>query len=213
MISFINFSHSIAQDTLLLPVPSLGHEKYVLYDNGTFLYSSHLCGYSYFALGDYKKNAFGYLFKYDSSRCPSSSIIQIKNEFYKDSIKFSFYSMYDSSITSYYGTVSIGEQQYKCSSNALTVSKNTLKSTNLELIKTSFQFDTSCSEIKIYFGQYGLLNKCGINEVKKLKKTRKGYLHKFKVRDTNKKKPWKKGKKRTIKHYYQIRMKTDNDFV
>lgn len=206
-------SNFYAQDTLYLPVIGLGHEKYILKNNGTFVYSSELCGFSFISFGTYKKTNFGYHFDYDTTRCAYPSVAEIKSERINDSIYLFFYNMVDSTRQPCYSVLSIGEKYHPCQTDSIKIPRTSLNSDKLIVGEMSdslvFKFDTTASELHIYLPPHGLGYNCGVNDVRKLKKTKLGYLHRFNVYDENREKPWKRGTKRVVRHYYQLRQKND----
>ncbi len=203
------YSCVYAQDTLYLPVHGLGHEKYVLNDDGTFVYSSHLCGSSYFSFGKFKRNLLGFKFSYDTTRCPKPSLNQLNHGMKSDSTKLTFYSMVDSTRRAFFGLCNIGGQSYWVDSDSIIVSKEKLKTNTLILKEFSdsltFTFDLTCSELQVYLAPIGLSYDCGSNDIRGLKKRNLGYLHKFEVFDEIKEKPWAKGTKRVVRQYYRLR--------
>ncbi len=209
----VNYTN--AQDTLYLPVHGLGHEKFVLKDDGSFIYSSHLCGSSFVSFGTYKRTVVGYKFKYDISKCPSPHITEINNKTINDSITLFFHNMVDSTRQPYFNNLTIGEFQYKSNydSDSITIPRQSLKSNFLSIRDLSdsldFTIDTSSSELHIYLSPIGIGYNCGVKDIRKLKKTKRGYLNKFVVYDENRDKPWKKGIKRVVRQYYQLRQKND----
>ena len=211
LLFFFNFSH--AQDTLYLPVHGLGHEKYVLKEDGTFNYSSYLCGSTFFSFGTFKKTIFGYRFSYDSAKCPSPSILEVKNESINDSLILFFYSMVDSTRLPIFNSLSIGAEQHWCDFDSIILPRKSLNSNILTIGKTSdslvFKFDPTALELHVYLPPTRFGYNCGINDVRKLKKTKWGYMHKVKVYDEIREEPWKKGTKRVVHQYYQLRSKND----
>ncbi len=208
-IFFLNCS--CAQDTLYLPVIGLGHEKFVIEENGHFVYSSYLCGSSFVSFGTSKKTLFGYRFDYDTTMCPKPGVVEVRNESTSDSITLFFFNMVDSTIQPYYNSLSVGGKYLRCDTDFVTIPKSTLKSDLLMIREGSdsliFKFDTTVSELHIYLAPNGSSYNCGLNDVRKLKKTKLGYLYKFAVYDEDREKPWKKGNKRVVRHYYQLRQK------
>lgn len=204
-------SNTNAQDTLYLPVHGLGHEKYVLKDNGSFIYSSYLCGSSFVSFGTYKRTVIGYTFRYDTTMCPSPHIIEINKKTINDSITLFFHNMVDGTRQPYFSSLTIGEQPYICNydSDTISIPKHSLKSNVLTIRDLTdsliFTFDTTSSELHIYLSPIGMGYNCGVNDIRKLKKTKHGYLHKFNVYDEIRERPWKKGIKRVVRQYYQLR--------
>jgi hypothetical protein len=206
---FFTVSSAFAQDTLYLPVHGLGHEKYVLNENETFIYSSHLCGSSFISFGTYKKNMFGYRFNYDTTLCPNPSITELNQTDINDSIILLFYNMVDSTRQPFFDSLVIGEQSYRFNSDSITIPKQSLKSNILTIKEPTnelvFTFDSTITKLQIYLAPMGFGYRCGMNNIRKLKKTKYGYLHKFNVYDEIREEPWKKGTRRVVRHYYQLR--------
>jgi len=75
----INTFNINAQDTLLHKVPFLGSERYILFDDGNFIFKSYLCGSSFVSYGNYKRTLFGVKFEYDTTKCPTPYILSKKN--------------------------------------------------------------------------------------------------------------------------------------
>lgn len=207
-ILFVCFK-SYAQDTLYFEVYGLGHEKYVLKEDGTYVYSTFLCGSSSVSIGTFKKTIFGYSFSYDSSKCPNPSVFEINRGSNHDSLTINFYDMLDSTAQPCFAPLNIGGKKYFCDSNSIKIPKDSLQSNVLTIGQNSnrlvFKFDTTATELNVYLSSPVFGYKCGDNGIRKLKKTKKGYLHKFKVYDEIEEKPWKKGTKRIVRNYYQIR--------
>jgi hypothetical protein len=208
-------SNTNAQDTLYLPVHGLGHEKYVLKDDGSFIFSSYLCGSSFVSFGNYKRTFNGYKFKYDTTKCPSPNITEVNKKTINDSMTLFFHNMVDNIRQPYFDTLTIGEVQYICNhdSDSITIPKKSLNSNVLTITYLAdtlvFTIDTSSSELHIYLSPIGMGYNCGVKDIRKLKKTKRGYLNKFVVYDENKEKPWKKGTKRVVRQYYQLKQKND----
>lgn len=208
-------SNTYAQDTLFLPVHGLGHEKYVLKDDGSFIYNSSLCGSTFVSFGNYKRTLFGYKFTYDTTRCPSPFIREVIKKTSNDSLTLFFYNMVDSKRQPYFDSFTIGEQTYRCNfdSDSIRIPKQSLKTNVLNVSNHStnlnFSFDSTSSELHVYLSPIGLGYSCDIKDLRKLKKTKHGYLHKFNVYDENTEKPWKRGTKRVVRHYYQLRPRND----
>ena len=204
LLTCIGFS-CLSQDTLMHPVHGLGHEKYVLFEDGSFVYSSHLCGHSFYSYGDYKKLIFGYRFNYDTTRCPTRSLISSDSTSTSDTITFLFFSMMDSTTLSVNATATIGGNTFNGEIDTLKVARADLKNDQLtiELFKDAitFAFDEKSTENKIYYESPTFGYSCGINNIKRLKSTKHGYLYKFYVFDEDPEKPWKK-QKRIVYHYY-----------
>ena len=198
-----------AQDTLYHAVPMLGHEKFVLHDDGTFFYSSHLCGYTYLSFGSYRKNCFGYSFKNDTTKCLQPSLVSSNEGITSDCIVLHFYNVTDSLRVSYSGLVLIGDHIFECQSDSLIIPKKPIRSNTLILNSEdyskdlTFTFDSTSTQLNLYLNL--AFYQCGINGTRKLKKTKYGYLNKVIVYDEIRDKPWKKGKKRVVKHYYELR--------
>jgi len=197
-----------AQDTLYHPIPMLGHEKYILHDDGTFIYRSHQCGFTSLSFGSYRKNVFGYTFDYDTTKCPKPAIHGIKKGFPSDSIMLFFNDIVYEKRLYYFGSVSIGDQTFECQSDSLLIPKKLIKSNSLILKgeyseNITFTFDSTSTQLNLYLNL--IAYECGINDIRKLKKTKHGYLNKFIVYDENNEKSWKKGKKRIVREYYQLR--------
>ena len=209
VVAFILIIQNVsAQDTLYHRIPRLGHQKYVLKDDGTFVYTSLQCGFGLVSYGSYTKNPVGYTFSYDTTKCPKPSIV-CKNQkpVNDDSIVLFFYDMVDSSRLPYYNSIVIGDQSFECHSDSLIIPKRTLK-TNLLIVENNlpFIFDSSSTELNLYLNL--TFCECGLNDIRKLKKTKHGYLNKFIVYDEIREKPWKKGKKRVVREYYQLHRKS-----
>jgi hypothetical protein len=123
--------------------------------------------------------------------------------------------MVDSTRQPYFNNLTIGEFQYKSNydSDSITIPRQSLKSNFLSIRDLSdsldFTIDTSSSELHIYLSPIGIGYNCGVKDIRKLKKTKRGYLNKFVVYDENRDKPWKKGIKRVVRQYYQLRQKND----
>jgi len=104
----------------------------------------------------------------------------------------------------YFGTITINNKNIKCFSDSITISKSDFVTDSVQFTylnqNTIFCFDTSSSILKIYLEPLGY--NCGVNEIFRLKKRKKGYLYTFTVFDKIEGKPWRKGKRRRIKHYY-----------
>jgi hypothetical protein len=205
------FICSYAQDTLYLPVHGLGHEKYVLKDDANFIYSSSLCGSNFVSFGTYKKTIFGYSFDYDTTKCPNPIVLSINDDHINNNIALFFHNMLDSTRQPNYNSLSVGSIKYNCDIDSILIPRTSIKSNILIVSDLSgslvFNFDTTASELHIYLPPIGLGYNCGIHDVRKLKKTKLGYLHKFIVYDENRDKPWKRGTKRIVRHYYQLRQK------
>jgi len=200
----INTFNINAQDTLYHNVQGLGGEKYLLYEDGTFIYESYLCGFNFMSYGIYKRNLFGIKFEYDTTKCPTPYILCEKADVNYDSITIYIYNMVDKSTMFFPVIITNGSKNIKCLSDSITIPKSDLTTDSIQFTylnqKTIFKFDTSCATLKVYLEPFGY--NCGINEISKLKKRNKGYLYKFKVFDEIREKPWKKGKKRIVKHFY-----------
>ncbi len=200
---------SNAQDTLYLEVHGLGHEKYVLKEDGTYVYSTFLCGSSSVSFGTFKKTIYGYNFRYDSSKCPNPSIFEINSGSNHNSLTINFYDMLDSTAQPCFAPLNIGGKKYFCDSNLIKIPKDSLHSNVLTIGQNSnrlvFKFDTTATELNVYLPSPVFGYKCGDNGIRKLKKTKKGYLHKFIVYDEIEEKPWKRGTKRIVRHYYQLK--------
>lgn len=201
-------SYSFAQDTLYHSVPGLGHEKFVLKENGTFVYSSHLCGFSSYAFGSYNKNMLGYKFFYDSTLCPKPSILEIEHKAGEQNLTVFFFNVLDSCRENYSGSLVFGQQKIKCDSDSIVISKLNLNSTILNLenrhSKYSFAFDSSCTKLQVYINPLYSDISSSPYCIKKLRKTKRGYLKKRIVFDENREKPWKKGTRRVVRHYYKL---------
>lgn len=198
-----------AQDTLYLKVHGLGHEKYILKENRTFIYNSSLCGSTFVSFGTYKKNFFGYKFSYDTTLCPTPSISGLSRGSDKDSITIFFHNMVDNSLQPFFGSIIIGGQVVECDTNYLAIFVGNLNTDDL-ILKSDymneliFALDSISTTYHIYLTPLSINYKCGVNDIHKLKKRREGYLNKFAVYDEIREKPWKKGRKRIVKQYYQI---------
>jgi hypothetical protein len=206
---FLIVCKASAQDTLYLPVPGLGHEKYILNDNRTFIYNSDLCGSSFVSLGTYRKNLTGYKFKYDSTQCPTPSITAVNQDLMNDSILLLFHNMVDSTRQQFFGSLILNEQRFAFDSDSIIIPKQASKSNvlilNDYLNKLTFTLDSTSTTFNVYLEPFGNSYRCGPNDIRRLKKRRNGYLHKFNVYDEIRGEPWKKGTKRVVRHYYQLR--------
>lgn len=210
IVSLLLLSHTFyAQDTLYHAVHGLGDEQFVLKEKGSFVFTSSLCGTEFIALGTYKKTFRGYRFDYDSTLCPKPSVHSLMNGRHTDSLKVVFYSMIDSTLCSYSDTLFIGGQSYICNASSLTLDRRSFVSDTLRIKEPAqfctTHFDKSAEEIHIYISPNGFGFICGESDISKLRKKKWGYLHKFYVYDENKDKPWKKGKKREVRHYYELK--------
>jgi hypothetical protein len=140
---------------------------------------------------------------------PKPSINELKSLIKSDSTKLTFYSMIDSTRRSFFGVCKIGEQSYWVDSDSIIVSKKEIKTNTLIIEEFSdtlaFTFDLTCSEVHVYLAPNGISYNCGSNDIRRLKKRKLGYLHKFVVFDEIKDKPWAKGTKRVVTQYYTLR--------
>lgn len=197
-----------AQDTLYHRIPGLGHQKYVLNEDGTFIYTSFQCGFGFVSYGNYTKNTDGYSFSYDTTKCPKPSITSSNQGPESDYIILFFHDMVDRSRLFYYGSIVIGDQSFECQSDSIVIPRKSIK-TNAIILRSEFSneltftFNPACNQLNIYLNL--AIYECGMNNVRKLEKTKHGYLHKSIHYDENREKPWKKGKKRISREYYQLR--------
>ena len=194
-----------SQDTLYLPVFGLGSEEFVLYEDGSFVYSSHLCVFSYYSFVDYKKTVFGYKFSYDTTRCPDPIMVEVKSESPDDSLTLLFFDLSDRTSQPFFGKIVIGSQEFYCHNDSLKIAKSDLDSDTIffPLIQKEFKFDVSGSILKFYLPSFGFGYECGEINLKKLRRTSRGYLDKSIVYDENEEKPWKKDR-RVVWHYYEL---------
>lgn len=207
LISFLLIVRNVsAQDTLYHRIPGLGSQKYVLNEDGTFIYTSFQCGFGFVSYGNYTKNPDGYSFSYDTTKCPEPSIKSSYQKSASDYIILLFHDMVDNKRLSYYGSIGIGDQSFDCQSDSIAIPKKNIK-TNAIILRgefsneLTFTFDPACNQLNIYLNLS--IYDCGVNDIRKLKKTKHGYLHKAIHYDENREKPWKKGKKRVVREYYQ----------
>lgn len=197
-----------AQDTLYHPIPMMGHEKYILYEDGTFFYSSNQCGFTSISFGSYQKKVLGYTFDYDTASCPKPSIQSLKEGFQSDSITLFFNDLVNQMSLYYSGLVIIGDQTFECEEESLIIPKKLIKSNTLILKSKysndlTFTFDSTSSQLNIYLNLG--VSECMIKGIRKLKKTKHGYMNKFITYVENNQRPWRKGKKRIVKQYYELR--------
>lgn len=117
--------------------------------------------------------------------------------------------MVDSLPQMHIGFILVGTNKHETNSYSISIPKPQNGESKLTIDgfvqKKIFNFDPTCSELQIYLKPMGLDFSCGVNDVRRLKKTKHGYLDKFNVFDEIREKPWKKGSKRVVKHYYQLR--------
>lgn len=192
----------IAQDTLYMPVPGLGAEKFILKNDGTYIYHSRLCGSRFVSAGTYRKTLTGYRFHCDTTKCPVSSIVQ-ETATDKDSICVFFYDFTDSIRISFWGNVFIAGKTYNCENDSLQISKKDLPDgpTSLRLEEgQEFFVDKSYTTVKLFLAPPGY--RCGDNHIRKLRKTRRGYMDKDVVYDEDAEAPWKKHR-RVVRHYFK----------
>lgn len=208
LISFLLIIRNVsAQDTLYHRIPGLGSQKYVLKADRTFIYTSFQCGFGFVSYGSYHKNILGYRFSYDTTKCPEPSIVISNQNQMDDAVVVLFFrDMTDSTRQTYLGSMTIGDQTFECHSDSLTIPQKSIHSNSL-VLKTdnsselTFTFDSTSNRLNIYLNLS--LYECGVNDIRKLKKTKHGYLHKAIHYDENREKPWKKGKKRVVREYYK----------
>ncbi|MGV3612806.1 MAG: hypothetical protein ACO1N0_17730 [Fluviicola sp.] len=207
LISFLLIIRNVsAQDTLYHRIPGLGSQKYVLNEDRTFIYTSFQCGFGFVSYGSYRKNILGYRFSYDTTKCPQPSIVSLNEEFESDYLTLFFYDMVDRECRNYYDSVVIGDQSFECQSDSIAIPKKSIKTNAITLRgefsnELTFTFDPACNQLNIYLNLS--IYDCGVNDIRTLKKTKHGYLHKAIHYDENREKPWKKGKKRVVREYYQ----------
>lgn len=186
----------------------IGGKKIVLFDNGTFLFRSNLCGAISLDYGTYKKSIFGLKLYTDSTLCPKPHITQIKNYSNDDTLMILFFDMTDNTPQSFFGTIHIGGIKKETFDDTLVISKKMLLNDSLIIetrsTKQVFQIDTTSSIIKCYQAPNAFGYSCGTFEFLKLKKTKVGYIEKSIVYDKNEDKPWKKGKRRVFKEVYRF---------
>ncbi len=200
--------NTFAQDTLSHPVPGLGGETFYFYHDSTFKFNSQLCGQEGFSFGTYSKNRFGYSFTYDSTKCPTPFLTETKADNDNDSLEVCFFNFTDSTELFIYLYMNIGGTIFKNDSiSTLRISKQELNSNTIILKRypsdLTFTFNLSSTKLDVYIPPASFGYSCGNARILKLRKTRNGYLQKIKVFDKRQDKPWKKGKKRIVRHYYQ----------
>jgi hypothetical protein len=197
----------LAQDTLYLPVPRLGHEEFVLYEDGSFYYRSHLCGFDYVAPGYYRKHFGNYVFSYDTTRCPLPYIEEFTRAEPQDSLLLCFYEMPDKTPSEYYGVIAIGEKRFGCNGDSCVVSLHEVGERILRLHgpgkELVFSFNSTTTEIHLYIPPM-MGYTCGAGAIRILKKRCAGYLRKSVVYDENQEKPWKRGQRRVVREYYKF---------
>lgn len=192
----------IGQDTLYLPVPALGHEKFILKNNKTFIYQSDLCGYRFVSVGTFRKTLLGYRFNCDTIGCPEQFSLQEKTGTDTSSVCISFYDFLDSTRIDYWGEISIAGVSYTCEGDSLKISKKDLPCGSILLRlerNEEFLIDKNYTTVKLFLESPGW--RCGDNHIRQLRKTSHGYLLREVVYDENRNKPWKKHK-RIVRHYF-----------
>lgn len=199
-------SESISQDTLIHPVDGLGSERFILFDDGSCMFKSSLCGHTFVSIGTYRKTLWGIKFSYDTTKCPKQIMINNSCNDKTDSVKISFYNLLDSTPDITWGTIISEKFKIQYDSKAITISKKLIINDSLNLHLYNLQQikipcnKTDCS-IDAYLAPF--IYSCGMCEINRLTKTNDGYKYKTHTYDPIEDKPWRKGKRRRVTHIFR----------
>jgi hypothetical protein len=200
---------STAQDTLYHTAPGIGHERILLYNDGTFHFRSSLCGFVYHAHGTYKKRFNQLIFKSDTTNCPQESYEVIDSNPPSDSIAIQLFSAYDSSRFDYLSAYKINGKPFAFDweKQNILFSREEFPgdSVTFQLYSQEYKINgitSETNEIRIYLSEEIPGEDCGKLGFTEMKKTLRGYEHTFFVYDEDPDNYYKKTK-RKVTHVYK----------